>query len=248
MNADCVLGSNGSSFFHWDVTPGGGLRFRNSRNPEFFHPRVRLRVGLVGWLAPLFRLALRSIPHLLSFFLIIGMLAMRSELQDLRRLVGQGIIPTPAEPMHPAEPAMETITRISTHYTHPPWASEEPAVLVDQPPAPSAAESPSLSPSAIPPHTPDEPIPSPFPTPATDTSMTTVILPSPTPTVLPPPDHTRDARASTGLIPFYEHFPWTLKLDWDLPTSEDVNRVVVNGLGKVWQAFRRVYHYPLPPP
>lgn len=261
MSADASLDYRYNAFTHHQHTPSEGLRFRNGRAPAYFEPRLSLHVGSSSKTtrsrpAHLWSFLGSLLPHLLTAFLVLTLLNMRSELFDVKSRIGPGFVPTP--PQEPAvtpapEPIVETVTVVHTHYTPPPWASNEPVVpvepapLADAPPAPSAAIPPAPpSPSSSSP--PKEPSPAPIPTPvAPTTTLSTVVLPSPTP--FPPPDGTRPASPTGGLsVPIYVPFSWVPRVAWDIPTAEDMSQTVMHGLGQVWEVCRWIYHYPLPPP
>jgi hypothetical protein len=225
----------------------GNARFLHYALDELHQPRLALsfkpsttsrtssisRVVLWAW---------RALPLLLTLALCLSSLAMQSELQDLRRADSNAAAPLLTEATKPTETVYHTITVTATHYTQPPWASDLPAPPVVEPPAPSAIKAPASPPSPSAEETPSQPSPPPK-------TMTTIILPTPTATSAAPRyQSTSEDKQERGLMPIYHHLPWTLKFEWDLPTKEDVGQVVVKGLGVVWQAFRKVYHYPLDPP
>ncbi|KAG2157513.1 hypothetical protein DEU56DRAFT_23610 [Suillus clintonianus] len=84
---------------------------------------------------------------------------------------------------------------------------------------------------------------SPPPSPLSSGTATEKMSPSLTPTPTPTSTSDENSLSLIDVLPF----TWPLKMDLP-PVAQQTVDTVLEGLGVVWQVFRRVYHYPLDPP
>ncbi|KAK0463651.1 uncharacterized protein EV420DRAFT_1728808 [Desarmillaria tabescens] len=95
-----------------------------------------------------------------------------------------------------------------------------------------------------------------YTSPTSNSHITTTIIATATPEInlpepsseMPPPQVTWESTSSQGLQLHYDWASWQTLLAMSWEDLHPLRDKVIESLESLWQIFRKVYHYPLPPP
>jgi hypothetical protein len=186
---------------------------------------------------------LRLLPHLFTLVLLLTTLGLYNDHQRLRHALVSSLSDPSEIPYEVSSGSVnvktETVVFTSTGYDHMPqhtsWPIDHPPPSPGPPNAPVAVSIPSTGTQDL------------F---QSSISHTISVVISADPTSSPAaPEPESQPTDPYALGPAHSlPFSWPLKAIWEMPESREAAKVVTHGIGRLWQVFRRMYHYPLDPP